>query len=290
MPYSYFPGCSLEATAREYDMSTREVFKALGLELQEIEDWNCCGATSVTAISKITAAALPARSLAIAEKKDQDVVAPCNACFHKLKKATKRLADDEHLKKSVNEVLGEEEGIHYTGKNRIRHAIDVLVNDAGDGIKSSVKKPLSKLKVVPYYGCLITKAPQFMEFENPDRPMILDRLLEMLGAEVIDFDMKTKCCGGPVVMTQEAVAMKLAGDILKRAKELGADAIAVTCPMCHFNLDSKQADVEGHLGEEFHMPILYFTQLAGLAMGLEPVKLGLHMNIVDTKNIVKAVV
>ncbi len=290
MPYSYFPGCSLEATAREYDMSTREVFKVLGLELQEIEDWNCCGATSVTSLSKVTATALPARSLAIAEKKDQDVVAPCNACFHKLKKASKKLADNDDLMRAVNEVLGEEEGIQYTGKNKIRHAVDVLVNDAGEQISRGVKKPLSHLKVVPYYGCLISKAPQFMEFEDPDRPMIMDRLLEMLGAQVLDFDMKTKCCGGPVVMTQEGVAMKLTGDILKRAKELGADCISVPCPMCHFNLDAKQAEAGEHLGEEFNIPVLYFTQLIGLAMGIEPEKLGLHMNIVDTKNIVKALV
>ncbi len=288
MPYSYFPGCTLESSAKEYDVSTREVCRVLGIELQEIEDWNCCGATSVTSISKITAAALPARSLAIAEKKSQDVVAPCNACFHNLKKAAKKLADDGTLRKNVNEVLGEEEGVQYMGKNRIRHVIDIIVNDAGERIADKVRKPLSQLKVVPYYGCLIAKAPQFMEFEDPERPMIMDRLLSMLGAKVVDFDMKTRCCGGPIVMTQEAVSMKLTGDILRRAKELGADCISVACPMCHFNLDGKQADLEKHLGEEFGIPVLYFTQLVGLALNIEPKKLGLNRNLVDASAIVEA--
>ncbi|MFQ5815535.1 MAG: CoB--CoM heterodisulfide reductase iron-sulfur subunit B family protein [Candidatus Hydrothermarchaeaceae archaeon] len=287
MPYSYFPGCTLESTAREYDMSTRKVCRALDIEIQEIEDWNCCGATSVTSLSKITAAALPARNLAMAEKKDQDVVTPCNACFHKLKKAAKKLSDDDALRRNVNQVLGEEEGIQYTGKNRIRHVMDVIVNDAGGEITGKVQKPLSQLKVVPYYGCLIAKAPQFMEFEDPDRPMIMDRLLETLGAQVIDFDMKTRCCGGPIVMTQDEIALKLIGDILRRAKELEADCISVPCPMCHFNLDGKQAEAEKLLGEEFDIPVLYFTQMLGLAMGIEPERLGLNRNLVDTRGIVK---
>ncbi len=288
MPYAYFPGCTLESTAREYDMSTRDVCRSLGIELHEIEDWNCCGATAVTSISKILATALPARNLAIAEKKDQDVVAPCNACFHKLKKAAKKLGDDDALRRNINEVLGEEEGIQYTGKNRIRHIIDVIVNDAGEKIAETVQRPLSQLKVVPYYGCLLSKAPQFMEFENPDRPMIMDRLLEALGAQVIDFDMKTRCCGGPIVMTQEEVALKLTGNILKRVKELEADCIAVLCPMCHFNLDVKQAEAEKRLGMEFGIPVLYFTQLMGIAMGIEPKRLGLDRNMTDPKGIVKA--
>lgn len=286
---SYFPGCSLESTAKEYDISTREVCKTLGIDLQDIDDWNCCGATSVTSVNKTTATALPARNLAIAEKKNQDIVTPCNACFNKLKKAAKKLRDDETLRKNVNEVLLDEEGVEYTGKNKIRHILDVLVNDAGAEISNRVVNPLTGLKVVPYYGCLISKAPQFTDFENPDRPIIMDRLLEKLGAEVIEFDLKTRCCGGPVVMTKEEVTYKLTGDILMRAKELDADCVVVPCPMCHFSLDSKQKEVENYIGKSLRLPILYFTQLIGLALGIEAKKLGLERNIVNTKDLVKVI-
>ncbi|GBE18988.1 succinate dehydrogenase/fumarate reductase iron-sulfur subunit [archaeon BMS3Abin16] len=288
--YSYFPGCSLEATAKEYDMSTREVCRTLGIGLVEIEDWNCCGATAIRTMSRATSVALPARSLAIAEKKELDVVAPCNACFHKLRKAAHVLKDDVQLNETVNRVLREEEGLEYSGKNRIRHLADVFANDIeSEELKSRVVKPLEGLKVVPYYGCLIVKAPQFMEYENPERPTVMDNILKSVGADVLDFDLKTRCCGGAVVMTKEEVALKLTGDILKRAKSLGADCVAVLCPMCHFNLDGKQAAVEKHLGEKLDLPILYFTQLMGLAFGIEAKKLGLKRNLVDSQKIVATV-
>jgi len=287
MEYSYFPGCSLEATAKEYDMSTREVCRALDIDLVEIEDWNCCGATAIRTLSRATSVAMPTRSLAIAEKMDRDVVAPCNACFHKLRKSAHVLKNDKQLNETVNRILKEEEGLEFTGKNRIRHLADVFANDVEpDVLKSKVVKSLENLKVAPYYGCLIVKAPQFMEYENPERPMVMDRVLESMGADVLDFDLKTRCCGGPVVMTKEDVALKLTGDILKRAKELGADCVAVLCPMCHFNLDGKQSAVEKYLGETLDLPILYFTQLMGLALGIEPKKLGLKRNLVGVEKIV----
>ncbi len=288
--YSYFPGCSLEATAKEYDMSTREVCQALGIDLVEIEDWNCCGASAIRTLSRATSVALPVRSLAIAEKKDLDVVAPCSACFRKLRKADHVMKADSGLFGNVNRILKEEEGVEFSGKNRIRHLADILANDVDpEDLKAKLVRPLEGLRVVPYYGCLIVKAPQFMEYEDPERPMVMDRVLESLGAEVVDFDLKTRCCGGPVVMTKEDVALKLTGDILLRAKELDADCVAVLCPMCHFNLDGKQSAVEKKLGESLDLPILYFTQLMGLALGLDSGRLGLRKNIVDTKRVVVAV-
>ncbi len=288
--YSYFPGCSLEATAREYDISTKEVCMALEIDLVEIEDWNCCGATAIRTLSRATSVALPARSLAIADKLDLDVVAPCNACFHKLRKAAFVLGADSGLRSNVNKILMEEESLEYTGKNRIRHLADVIANDVGvEELKSRVKQPLKGVKIAPYYGCLIVKAPQFMEYENPERPMVMDRILGALGAEVLDFDLKTRCCGGPVVMTKEEVALKLTGDILKRAKELGADCVSVLCPMCHFNLDGKQKAVERSLEVKLEMPVLYFTQLVGLALGIEPSNLGLKRNLVSAEKLVRAV-
>ncbi len=288
--YSYFPGCSLEATAREYDMSSREVCRALGIDLVEIEDWNCCGASAIRTLSRATSVALPVRSLAIAEKKDLDVVAPCSACFHKLRKADHVMMGDAGLSGNVNRILKEEEGVEFSGKNKIRHLADILANDVDpEDLKAKLVRPLEGLRVVPYYGCLIVKAPQFMEYEDPERPMVMDRVLGALGAEVVDFDLKTRCCGGPVVMTKEDVALKLTGDILLRAKELDADCVAVLCPMCHFNLDGKQSAVEKKLGEKFDIPVLYFTQLMGLALGLDSGRLGLRKNIVDTKRVVVAV-
>jgi heterodisulfide reductase subunit B len=277
--YSYFPGCSLEATAREYDMSSREVCRALGISLIEIEDWNCCGATAIRTLSRATSVALPTRSLAIAEKQNFDVVAPCSACYHKLKKADYVLKKDQGLRENIFKILKDEEGLEFTGKNRIRHLVDVIATDleAGD-IKERIKKPLEGLKVAPYYGCLIVKAPQFM-----------DEILKESGAEVIDFDLKTRCCGGPIVMTKEDVALKLSGDILKRAKELGADCISVLCPMCHFNLDGKQKAVEKFTGEKLDIPVLYFTQLLGLGLGIDPSRLGLSRNFVNTKSLIASV-
>lgn len=197
---------------------------------------------------------------------------------------------DEGLSGNVNRILKEEEGVEFSGKNRIRHLADILANDVDpEDLKAKLVRPLEGLKVVPYYGCLIVKAPQFMEYENPERPMVMDRVLESLGAEVVDFDLKTLCCGGPVVMTKEEVALKLTGDILLRAKELDADCVAVLCPMCHFNLDGKQSAVEKKLGLRLDLPVLYFTQLMGLALGIDPGKLGLKRNIVDTKSVIAAV-
>ncbi len=285
--YHYFPGCSLEATAKEYDLSTREVCRALDIDLLEIKDWNCCGATAIRTLSRSTSVALPARSLAIAEKKDLDIVAPCNACFHKLRKAAYVLEKDPGLKENINKILVEEENLSYTGKNRIRHLADVLSKDVEpEALKSRISRPLKGLRVAPYYGCLIVKAPQFMKYDDPERPTVMDSLLSATGAEVLDFDMKTRCCGGPVVMTQEKVALKLTGDILKRAKNLGADCVAVLCPMCHFNLDGKQGAVEKEAGEKIDLPVLYFTQLLGLALGIDPSRLGLKRNIVDTKKVI----
>ena len=288
--YSYFPGCSLEATAKEYDMSSREVCTSLGIELVEIPDWNCCGATAIRTLSRATSIALPARSLAIAGKKELDVVAPCSACYHKLKKADHTLKSDPGLRKNVNEILKEEEGLEFKGENRIRHLADILANDLRpEELEAKAVRPLENVKVAPYYGCLIVKAPQFMEFENPERPTVMDRILKAIGATVLDFDLKTRCCGGPVVMTQEDVALKLTGNILKRAKDLGADCVAVLCPMCHFNLDGKQTAIEKMLGERLDMPVLYFTQLIGLALGIDQVRLGLKRNMVDAKKIIATV-
>jgi heterodisulfide reductase subunit B len=288
--YAYFPGCSLESTAKEYDISTRAVCKILGINLIEIEDWNCCGATAIRTLSRATSVALPLRNLAIAEKNNFDVIAPCNACFHKLRKAAYVVKEDIGLKDNINRILKEEEGLEFTAKNKIRHLADIIRNDIDPEVfRSKITRPLEGLKVVPYYGCLIVKAPQFMQYENPERPMVMDKILKEAGAEVLEFDLKTRCCGGPVVMTKEEVALKLTGDILKKAKDLGADCVAVLCPMCHFNLDGKQNAVENKLGEKLNLPILYFTQLLGLAMGIESRKLGLKRNIVDTKNLILAI-
>jgi len=290
MEYAYFPGCSLESTAKEYDMSTREICNALGIELQEIKDWNCCGATSVTSVSKVNASALPARNMAFAEKKGQDIVTPCNACFNKLKKAHSKLEENPELKEKISKVLKSEEGIEYTGGLKIHHILDVIATVPIDKLKNKIVKSLKDLKVVPYYGCLIVKAPQFMDSENPDRPMFMDNLVEAIGAKAVEFDLKTRCCGGPVTFTQEAVQLKLTGDILKRAKEMEADCLVVPCPMCHYSLDAKQEDVEKFIGEKINMPILYITQLIGLALGIETKKLGLKKNIVDAKRVLEAVV
>ncbi|HEX59829.1 MAG TPA: disulfide reductase [Methanomicrobia archaeon] len=274
--YSYYPGCTLHTSAKEYDMSVRAVFSALGVELIEIEDWNCCGALEVGI--PLLAYALNARNLALAERAGFDLVVPCSACFYNLARTDHALRDEE-LRRRI--------GTNYARRIKVRHVLDVLANDLLDEIKMRVKRELS-MRVVPYYGCL-TVRPSDFGFDDPNHPESMDRLLSALGADVPKFPSKAKCCGGPILMTAEEVPLKMAGQILEEAKRVGADAISVACPLCHLMLDAKQPDIEEALGKEFKVPILYFTQLVGLALDIKPRKLGLHKNVVPAREVVEKV-
>lgn len=286
MKYAYFPGCSIEASAKEYEMSTIAVNKVLGVEFVEIPDWNCCGSIdAVHAYNPKLSLSLSARNFSIAEGMNLDIVTLCSACFFTLSRAGKMLHEDADLKCAVDKIINDA-GLKFTGEVKVRHYLDVLVNDVGfEKIAQNVKVPLKGLKIAPYYGCLLVRPPQIRSFDDPEHPKSMDRIVEALGGESLHYNDKTRCCGASLVLTDESVMLEMTKDILLSAKNQGADCIVTPCPMCHFNLDAKQKEIESHFDLKINMPILYFTQLMGIAFGLGSKELGLNRNIVSPSKI-----
>lgn len=285
MKYGYYPGCIIPVSAKEYDMSTKEVFNALGVELVELEDWSCCGASAMYNVDHLLSYALPARDLALAEKEGLDITTPCPVCYYNLWKVNEHTAEDPKLKNQINRAL-EGTGLEYKGTSKVKHILDVLANDVGlERIAEKVVRPLD-IKAIPYYGCFVLRPPRKEPFDSVERPTSMDKILKALGAQVISWDMKTKCCGGTIIVTNEAVMNKLAHDLLSKAKALGGSCISTPCPQCNMILDSKQMDVERAFNEKISMPVVYFTQLMGLAFGIDPRRLGLDLNIVPTEKLI----
>jgi heterodisulfide reductase subunit B len=287
MKYGYYPGCSLERNASAYHESTMAIAGPLGLDFAEVEDWNCCGATEYIAIDLLPAYALVGRNLALAAQMPDNgqLVAPCSACFLNLRKADKYMADSPKLAGEVNAALAAG-GLHYDpGSLKVRHLLQVIVDDVGyDSVKAKVTKPLKGLRVAPYYGCLIVR-PGFddEEWDDPEYPTSLDKLMKALGAEVVDFPLKAHCCGGHMTQISQHVALDLIRRLLKNAADYNADAIVTLCPMCQLNLDAYQADVNSYFGTNYHIPILYFTQMMGLAFGVPAETLGIGKEFVDAR-------
>jgi len=293
MKYSYFPGCSLEKNAAAYDVSTRAVCKPLGIDLVEIEDWNCCGATEYISLNLLASYSLIARNLAQANKNigvDQ-VVAPCSACYLNLRKTDKYMHESPDLSKKVNTALAAG-GISYQpGSVKIKHLLDVVVNDVGyDTIQAKVTRPLNGLRIAPYYGCMIVR-PEFgasagngKPLDNTEYPMILDKLLQVLGAEVVDFPLKAHCCGGHMTQISESTGFEMIRQIVKGASDYNADLIVTLCPMCQLNLDAFQGGMNRHFKTSFQMPVLYFTQMIGLAFGMDAKALGIGDELVNARS------
>ncbi len=288
MKFAYYPGCSLESTAKEYDMSTREVFKALDIELLELDDWNCCGSSAASSTDYLLSLALPARNLAISENENLDLIVPCPECYLKQWKVCESIKADSETLEKVNKTL-EGTGLTLKGSIDVKHPVDVLVNDFGlEKLKEKVVKPLEGLKVAPYYGCVMLKPPRARSFDSAENPTSLDRIITVLGGEVVPFNSKTKCCGGPLMLTNREVMLNLTHNILKEAKDAGADCVITACPLCHMALDARQSDVEKAYNEKIDMPVPYFTQLIGLALGIGPKKLGLNKTFVSTDKLLKS--
>ena len=294
MNYGYYPGCSLERNASAYNQSTMAVAKKLGIGFSEVDDWNCCGATEYIAINLLPAYALIGRNLALASQLPVDritsnnghqpakqLVAPCSACFLNLSKADHYMAQSPQLTKQVNEALAVG-GLSYDpGSIRVRHLLEIMVDDVGyDVIGGAVNRPLYGLRLAPYYGCLIVRPGFDHKFDDPEYPTKLDTLLTTLGATVVDYPVKTHCCGGHMTQISEAVAHDLIRRLLKNAADHQADAIVTLCPMCQLNLDGYQDSVNKRFGTNYQLPILYFTQLMGLAFGLPAAELGFGKELV----------
>ncbi len=279
MRYAYFPGCSLERNAAAYDVSLKLVAEVLGLELVELEDWNCCGATEYFSINLLPAYALVARNLALVGPEFDQVVAPCSACYYNLFKTDKNMAAYPELAAAVNEALAAG-GLHYEpGRVKARHALDVVIEDVSlEEIVAHVQKPLRGLRLAPYYGCIPARPEGH---HDPEYPEGMDRLLEALGAEVVDYPVKANCCGGHMTQISSETAYEMLRYLLDNAVRAGADALIVSCPMCQLNLDAYQGQVNAHLGTDFNIPVLYFTQMMGLAFGVEPERLAFGQEIVS---------
>lgn len=279
MEYLYYPGCSLESSGRAYHESLRAVFRALGVGLKELEDWNCCGATIYMSVDEVASVAISARNLAIAERSGcRDVVAPCSACYTVLLKTNRFLRESHELKKKVDHLLGAA-GLSYGLSVNVRHPLDVLVNDVGiEVIALSARRTLEGFHFAPYYGCQIVRPER--GFDDREFPTSMDRLFERLGARAIHYPLKTRCCGGMLMTTFSDVALHLVDDLLSCAAENGAVAVVTTCPMCQVNLEAYQDRIRRKFGRKYRLPVLFFTQLLGLALGCAETELGLHRNLI----------
>lgn len=280
MKFSYYPGCSLHGMAAEYDLSFKTVCQAMDIHLEEVKDWNCCGTGPKIAKSKLLALALPVQNLIQVEKGTaREVLMPCAACFSAHKNALHQIEHDSSIKEKIDQILEEP----YQGTVKISHPLEILATHEGlRKVKSLVQKSLEGLRVVCYYGCLLTRPPKIMNFDAFEYPQSMDKIMDVLEVESLDWSYKTECCGASLSVSQPEVVYKLCHDILKDAKERGAEAIVTACPLCHGNLDSRQEHIEKRFGSKFEMPIFFFTQLIGLAFGCTIRELGLQKHMVNT--------
>ena len=279
MEYLYYPGCSLESAGKPYDESLRAVFAALGIRLTELADWNCCGATMYMSVDETTSLAISARNLALAAQDGhRDLVAPCSACYTVLLKTNRFLRESPELKSTVDRVLGEA-GLKYDLTVAVRHPLDILVNDVGlEAVARSAKRSLEGITFAPYYGCQIVRPER--GFDHREFPTTMDSLFERLGARCAYYPLKTRCCGGMLMTTFPEVCLELVRALLECAAENGSDCILTTCPMCQMNLEAYQQKVNKKFHTSYQVPVLYFTQLLGLALGCGERELGLHRNLI----------
>jgi heterodisulfide reductase subunit B len=258
MKYAYYPGCSQEGGEEHFGKSTEAVCHALGIDLQEIHEWTCCGASSGHFLNEDLSMALPARNLAIAEKMGLDTVCVCAACYLRLKQTCREVRHNPELKRKLGDWLG----VPFEGKYDVRHLLDVVVNDLGlDAVGAKVTKPLKGVKLVCYYGCYLMRPPEIVAFDNPENPTAMERLMGALGADVRDWSAKVDCCGGSLMLTRSDAVSNFVDSIVERARDSEAEAIVTACPMCTMNLEAMQTGKD-------KLPIVYFTELLGVAMGL----------------------
>ncbi|OGC00054.1 disulfide reductase [candidate division KSB1 bacterium RBG_16_48_16] len=279
MEYTYYPGCSLKGTGKHYEESILPVFKELGIELYELEDWNCCGATAYMSVDEMSAFALASRNLSIAEKAGRDIMAPCSACYLVLKKTKDYMKEYSEIGRKVHKALAAA-GLQFNDTIDVKHPLQVLVGDFGlEAMGAKVKNKLDGYKVAPYYGCQIVRP--YKDFDDSIYPTSMDRLLETLGAEVVDYHLKTRCCGGSLTGTIEEVGLRLNYILLNEAQKRGANCIATVCPLCQFNLECYQDKINSEYGSQISMPILYLPQLIGLALDIPREELGFNRSLVD---------
>lgn len=280
MKVSYYPGCSLHGTAWEFDSSLKSVCAVLGIEPEEVEDWNCCGASSAHSFNEKLSILLPARNLAIAEKAGyKELLVPCAACYNRCKNTHKFYEQDDSLKETVP----------YNCTLSIKHVNEFFAHkDVLETVKQHVKKPLNGLKVVPYYGCLTVRHPKVIMHPNPEDPTEMDEILEVLGAGQITWSYKTDCCGGSLMMTRADIVRKLSGDLFDAAAEAGAEAIVTDCPLCQANLDTREDEIAKERDTDYNLPVFYITELMGIAVGCTDSDRWWGKHMVDPRPLLRA--
>lgn len=282
--YSYYPGCSLHASASEYDLSTRELFNALGIGLTEIPDWFCCGATPAHNVDELLSLSLCAKNLELADKVEGDMAVACASCFSRLKTTQHVLTENEVKRKQVETAINAPVKLDSS----VKHLLEILAKDLGlERLAVAVNKPLAGLKVACYYGCLLTRPTDVPNLDCTEAPTIMERVIEAVGAETVAWTHRLECCGANFTLSRPGVVIQLTNAILESAKAAGADCIMVGCPLCHGNLDIRQKEIEGVYNADYNMPVFYLTQLVGLSVGLGPEKLGLDAMIVNPLPLLK---
>ncbi len=280
MEVAYYPGCSGHGMTLEYQLSTAAVFRHLGIDIREVEDWNCCGASAAHSVSHALALELNLRNLELVEKMGlSQVTTPCAGCYSRLKTAEKLRSDEVRAQKRKAQVPGA----------RVSHTLQFLMQEIGPaGIRGKMVRPLKGLRLAAYYGCLLTRPRKLADWDDPEQPNRMDELLKALGAETVEWSHKTECCGAGMAACRTDIVLDLSGEILKAAKQAGADAITVACPLCQTNLDTRQAEIEALQGTKYGLPVIYFTQLMGISFGYGIKELGLHKLITDAVPLLKA--
>jgi heterodisulfide reductase subunit B len=285
MKVSYYPGCSLEVTAKNYNLSFRQVCRSLDVELEEVPDWLCCGSSAVLKMNRLLSLSLAAKNLSRIEKQDlEEVVVPCPFCFRRLLSAQQEIGQDQKIREVIRETIE----APLEGNLTIRNLLAFFQTTVGlELIKAKTTKPLKGLKVIPYYGCYMVKPAQVTHFDDPENPTSMDAILTALGAEVLDWDFKTECCGASLSLSKTEKVLELSGRLLREALWKGADAIVVACQLCQSNLDMRQGEIFTAEKKKHPLPVLYITQLMGLAFGLSAKDLGINHHIVDPLPIIK---
>jgi heterodisulfide reductase subunit B len=288
MKYAYYPGCSLGSTGREYDASLRAVCERLDVELVEPKRWICCGSSAAHAVSHLLALALPLRNLALVRDRGFDeVIVPCAACFSRFRTAQYECARDPAVAEKARKAAGSDDGLNV----KVTHPLELFAREEyAKSIQREVKKELSSLEVVCYYGCLLTRPAKVMQFDTCEYPMSMDNILRRVGVRTLDWSYKTDCCGASLAISQTDVVLRLVRDILENAVAVGAKGVAVACPLCHANLDMRQSQVNERFGTTFETPIFYFTELMGLAFGIEADELGLGRHLVNPMPLIEKAV
>lgn len=284
--FAYFPGCSLEKIAISYHLSALESTKKMGIRLKELEDWNCCGATAYFHVDELLAYTLVARNLAMAEKDGLDVVAPCSACYKNMYFTNVHMKEDPDLAEHINEAL-QEDNLSYSGGVNVKNLLEVFVKDIGiEELKNKVTNPLKDLRVATYYGCQIMRPKKGNE--DVEQPHFFEDLMTAIGAFPIDFQLKLYCCGGSLLISSRPAAYNMVHNILKNAEDGQADIIATACPLCQVNLECYQQQINQEFGTHFSIPVVYFTQLIGLALGIAPKKLGIGKEFITPTKAIEA--